>query len=73
MTKKKHRQDKPLHPGDKVSWKSHGSETTGEVEQEITSRTEATGRTVDASPEDPARAGTDGCSQRYRRTLIRTA
>ncbi|CAM5593402.1 MULTISPECIES: DUF2945 domain-containing protein [Streptomyces] len=39
--------------GDKVAWKSHGSETTGTVEKKITERTEAAGRTVDASPGDP--------------------
>ncbi|MEV7225132.1 DUF2945 domain-containing protein [Streptomyces sp. NPDC093681] len=39
--------------GDKVTWSSHGSRTGGEVEKEITERTEAAGRTVDASPEDP--------------------
>ena len=47
MTKKK------LHKGDEVSWRSHGSETHGEVEREITDREKAAGRTVDASPEDP--------------------
>ncbi|HZE32553.1 MAG TPA: DUF2945 domain-containing protein, partial [Actinoallomurus sp.] len=35
------------------SWRSHGSETRGEVEREITERTEAAGRTVNASPDDP--------------------
>ncbi|GAA3773807.1 DUF2945 domain-containing protein [Streptomyces phyllanthi] len=39
--------------GDRVSWKSHGAETTGEVEKKITERTEAAGRTVDASDQDP--------------------
>ncbi|MEV6179664.1 DUF2945 domain-containing protein [Streptomyces sp. NPDC052016] len=39
--------------GDRVSWKSHGSETTGKVEKKITERTEEAGRTVAASPEDP--------------------
>ncbi|MFI1417467.1 DUF2945 domain-containing protein [Streptomyces sp. NPDC020731] len=39
--------------GDRVSWKSHGSETEGTVEEKITERTEAAGRTVDASQEDP--------------------
>ncbi|MEU3144849.1 MULTISPECIES: DUF2945 domain-containing protein [unclassified Streptomyces] len=39
--------------GDKVVWSSHGSRTEGEVEKEITERTEAAGRTVDASPDDP--------------------
>ncbi|MBL1082381.1 DUF2945 domain-containing protein [Streptomyces actinomycinicus] len=39
--------------GDKVAWRSHGTETTGSVERKITKRTEAAGRTVDASPDDP--------------------
>ncbi|MFE9624016.1 DUF2945 domain-containing protein [Streptomyces sp. NPDC006527] len=39
--------------GDRVSWKSHGNETTGKVEKKITERTEEAGRTVAASPEDP--------------------
>ncbi|MFI2645376.1 DUF2945 domain-containing protein [Streptomyces sp. NPDC018610] len=39
--------------GDKVSWRSHGSETTGTVKRKITERTEAAGRTVDASPDEP--------------------
>ncbi|MBR8639232.1 DUF2945 domain-containing protein [Streptomyces tuirus] len=39
--------------GDKVTWSSHGSRTGGEVEREITERTRAAGRTVDASPEEP--------------------
>ncbi|MFH0241013.1 DUF2945 domain-containing protein [Streptomyces sp. HK10] len=49
MTKK----DRKFRKGDGVSWKSHGSEAVGKVEKEITSRTEAGGRTVDASPDDP--------------------
>lgn len=39
--------------GDKVAWNSHGSEAVGRVEKKITERTEAAGRTVDASPEEP--------------------
>lgn len=39
--------------GDKVTWSSHGSQAEGEVEKKITERTEAAGRTVDASPEEP--------------------
>ncbi|GAA0488137.1 MULTISPECIES: DUF2945 domain-containing protein [Streptomyces] len=42
-----------LSKGDKVTWKSHGSEAVGEVEKKITQRTEEAGRTVDASPDDP--------------------
>ncbi len=39
--------------GDKVSWKSHGGEAVGEVEEKITEDTEAGGRTVRASKDDP--------------------
>jgi hypothetical protein len=45
--------DKSLHSGDKVTWRSHGTTVHGTVEQKITKRTEAAGRTVDASPDDP--------------------
>jgi hypothetical protein len=44
---------KSLEKGDKVTWSSHGQTVHGEVEQKITSRTEAAGRTVDASKDDP--------------------
>ena len=44
---------KDLHEGDEVAWSSHGSETTGKVEKKITERTEAAGRTVAASEEEP--------------------
>jgi hypothetical protein len=39
--------------GDRVAWSSHGGEAVGRVEKKITERTEAAGRTVDASPEEP--------------------
>ncbi|MGY1848456.1 DUF2945 domain-containing protein [Blastococcus sp. SYSU DS1021] len=39
--------------GDHVTWKSHGSTTEGAVERKITSDTEASGRTVRASEDDP--------------------
>jgi hypothetical protein len=39
--------------GDEVTWQSHGQTVRGEVEQKITKRTEAAGRTVDASSDDP--------------------
>jgi hypothetical protein len=42
-----------FRPGDRVTWKSHGSTVHGEVEREITSVTEAAGRTVRASPDEP--------------------
>ena len=39
--------------GDHVTWKSHGGEAEGHVERVITSDTEAAGRTVRASKDDP--------------------
>ena len=39
--------------GDKVQWNSHGGTAVGTVLKKITSRTEAGGRTVDASPDEP--------------------
>jgi DUF2945 family protein len=42
-----------FHKGDQVSWRSHGSTAEGTVERKITEDTEASGRTVRASPEDP--------------------
>ncbi|MEU3254275.1 DUF2945 domain-containing protein [Streptomyces sp. NPDC006997] len=52
MTKQR-KQKKELRKGDKVAWSTHGTETGGTVEKKITGRTEAAGRTVDASPDDP--------------------
>ena len=42
-----------LRKGDHVTWKSHGGEAEGTVERKITSDTEAAGRTVKASTDDP--------------------
>ncbi|GGG25477.1 hypothetical protein GCM10007304_44170 [Rhodococcoides trifolii] len=39
--------------GDKVEWNTHGNKTEGTVEEKITSETEAAGRTVKASEDDP--------------------
>lgn len=39
--------------GDEVTWRSHGSTADGTVVRKLTGRTEAAGRTVDASPEEP--------------------
>ena len=39
--------------GDKVKWKSHGSEAVGKVEKKITEETEAGGRKVKASKDEP--------------------
>jgi Hypervirulence associated proteins TUDOR domain len=42
-----------LHKGDHVTWKSHGSTAEGTVQQKITKDTEAAGRKVRASADDP--------------------
>jgi hypothetical protein len=39
--------------GDKVTWQSHGSTAEGTVERKITEDTEAGGRTVRATTDDP--------------------
>jgi DUF2945 family protein len=39
--------------GDHVSWKSHGGTAEGVVEEKITEDTEAAGRKVRASSDDP--------------------
>ena len=39
--------------GDRVSWRSHGGDAVGEVQDKITSDVEAAGRTVRASEDDP--------------------
>ncbi|WET76792.1 DUF2945 domain-containing protein [Amycolatopsis sp. QT-25] len=44
---------KRFHQGDKVRWQSHGGEAEGEVVKEITADTEAAGRTVRASADEP--------------------
>ena len=42
-----------LKKGDHVSWKSHGGTAEGTVQRKITEDTEASGRTVRASEDDP--------------------
>lgn len=39
--------------GDEVEWSSHGGKAEGTVQKKITERTEAAGRTVAASEDDP--------------------
>ena len=39
--------------GDRVKWKSHGGEAVGTVEKKLTEDTEAAGRTVRASADEP--------------------
>ena len=42
-----------LKKGDHVTWQSHGNTAEGTVERKITSDTEASGRTVRASKDEP--------------------
>ena len=42
-----------FNKGDHVSWKSHGGEAEGTVERKITTETDAGGRHVKASKDDP--------------------
>ena len=44
---------KTFNNGDRVTWSSHGNTTTGKVIKKITSDTEAGGRTVRASDDEP--------------------
>jgi Hypervirulence associated proteins TUDOR domain len=44
---------KTFNKGDRVEWQSHGGTAVGTVERKITSDTEAAGRTVRASEEEP--------------------
>jgi Hypervirulence associated proteins TUDOR domain len=45
--------DKTFKKGDRVEWSSHGGTAVGTVERKITSDTEAGGRTVRASEDEP--------------------
>ena len=45
--------DDNLSKGDQVEWNSHGSRAEGKVEKRITSETEAGGRKVKASKDEP--------------------
>jgi hypothetical protein len=42
-----------VEKGDHVTWNSHGSKAEGTVTKKITEDTEAAGRTVKASPDEP--------------------
>jgi hypothetical protein len=46
-------EDETFHKGDHVSWTSHGGTAEGVVEKEITDDTEAAGRTVRTSKDEP--------------------
>jgi hypothetical protein len=45
--------DENLSKGDHVEWNCHGSTAEGTVEKRITEETEAAGRTVKASKDEP--------------------
>ena len=45
--------DKTFKKGDRVEWSSHGGTAIGTVERRITSDTEAAGRKVRASADEP--------------------
>ena len=45
--------EKTFKKGDRVEWDSHGGTAVGTVEEKITTRTEAGGRTVAASEDEP--------------------
>ena len=45
--------DTTFKKGDRVEWNSHGSKAVGTVERRITSETDAAGRRVVASEEEP--------------------
>jgi hypothetical protein len=42
-----------VEKGDHVTWNSHGSTAEGKVTRKITKETEAAGRKVKASPDEP--------------------
>jgi hypothetical protein len=45
--------EKSFRKGDEVTWQSHGSTAEGKVEKKITTETEAGGRKVKASKDEP--------------------
>jgi Hypervirulence associated proteins TUDOR domain len=45
--------EKTFKKGDKVEWNSHGSKAVGKVQEKITEETEAAGRKVKASADEP--------------------
>jgi hypothetical protein len=45
--------EKTFKKGDRVEWNSHGGTAVGKVERKITSDTEAGGRKVKASEDEP--------------------
>ncbi|MEW1613694.1 MULTISPECIES: DUF2945 domain-containing protein [unclassified Streptomyces] len=49
----RNKKDKKLSRGDDVTWQSHGQDVEGTVTRKVDHRTEAAGRTVDASKDEP--------------------
>jgi hypothetical protein len=45
--------EETFRQGDRVEWDSHGGTAVGKVEEKITTETEAGGRTVVASEDEP--------------------
>lgn len=45
--------ERTFRKGDRVAWRSHGETVEGTVEEKITSDTQAAGRTVRASKDEP--------------------
>ncbi|WP_129841998.1 DUF2945 domain-containing protein [Streptomyces sp. RFCAC02] len=64
-----------LRKGDRVWWSSHGSEAVGRVERQFTEPTEAAGRKVKASPDEPqyqVRSEKSGGRAVHKRGALRT-
>ena len=65
--------DDTYRKGDEVTWRSHGQTVHGEVVEEITEDTEAAGRTVRASEDDPqyrVRSDTSGKDAVHKPTAL---
>lgn len=65
--------DDTYRTGDEVTWRSHGQTVHGEVVEEITEDTEAAGRTVRASEDDPqyrVRSDTSGKDAVHKPTAL---
>jgi hypothetical protein len=66
--------ERQFSKGDKVEWKSHGHNVTGTVEKKITEDTEAAGRQVRASHEEPqyhVRSDKTGADAVHKPTALR--
>jgi hypothetical protein len=60
--------------GDKVTWRSHGTQVEGTVERRITKNTEAAGRKVTASKDEPqylVRSDKNGGTAVHKPTALR--